>query len=1290
MTIPMINISMLNGSNGFRLDGPGGGVYASSVNNAGDINGDGFDDVVVNLNSSYRYAYSASYMVLGKGDSFSNAINLFNLDGENGFRLANRGYSLSVNNAGDMNGDGFDDLIVNTRSTDYVVFGKASGFDARSDLLGLDGSNGFSVHGVMTTDNSDFSVSSAGDFNGDGYGDLIIGDSLAGFNGKSSGSSYVVFGNATGFGASLNLSSLNGNTGFRLDGVATYDGSGFFVSSAGDVNGDGFDDVIIGAPGAGSNGDTGSSYVVFGRASGFAAKSNLSNLDGTNGFRLDGEITNDYSISSVSSAGDVNGDGFNDVIVGARAIDSKGENSGSSYVVFGRSSGFAATLDLANLNGSNGFRMDGEATNDFFGTSVSSAGDFNGDGFDDVIVGAPGAGTNGHYSGSSYVVFGRASGFAATLDLSALDGNNGFRVNGLVDAIEGYDLGSTVSSAGDVNGDGFDDLIIGVSNAPGYVLFGGNFFNEAIYLGTPENDYLVGTELAERFEGGAGDDRMNGLGGADVFDGGIGIDTLVLSGSGINLNLADYHNRINGIETIDLTGGGGNTLTFDLEDLLSLSDTTNTYTVNGNGEDRVAGLADGWTDSGVDGDYRVFTNSGTTLRVHLAVHTDAPIPGVINLADLNGNNGFRVNGASESAQYGRSISDAGDINGDGFDDVIIGAPKASFSNNYSGASYVIFGKASGFDATVDLASLDGSNGFRLDGAANNDYSGKSVSSAGDVNGDGFDDLLIGAPYADPLGSYSDAGSSYVVFGRASSFDAAMNLSSVDGSNGFRLDGAAEGDISGKSVSNAGDVNGDGFDDVIIGALYADTNGSESGSSYVVFGKPSGFDTEMNLSSLDGSNGFRLDGVEANDKSGLLVSNAGDVNGDGCDDVIIGTSRVFSKPSSSYVVFGKDAGFSAAMNLSSLDGNNGFRLDSDDGVGFGFSSISNAGDINGDGYDDLIIGANVANSNGLISSGSSYVVFGKAAGFDATLNLSSLDGSNGFRLDGGAESDLSGSSVSSAGDVNGDGFDDLIVGASYTDPLGRYSDAGSSYVVFGRASGFDAAMNLSSLDGGNGIRLDGSAERESSGSSVSSAGDVNGDGYEDLLVGSPRANLNGFYSGSSYVIFGRSDFGGGNVIEGTAGNDILKGTLEAEIFEAGDGNDRMIGRGGADVFHGDAGDDYIQVTDLGFSSVDGGSGNDVLNTDGKDLNLDLTDYLDKIKGIETICLYGRGDNTLTLTGSELKALSDTTDTLKVHGNAGDKVILEGNWVDESSHGFYHTYTQDDAVLLVGMNMTAVFA
>ncbi len=246
-----------------------------------------------------------------------------------------------------------------------------------------------------------------------------------------------------------------------------------------------------------------------------------------------------------------------------------------------------------------------------------------------------------------------------------------------------------------------------------------------------------------------------------------------------------------------------------------------------------------------------------------------------------------------------------------------------------------------------------------------------------------------------------------------------------------------------------------IDDLIIGAPDADPNGSPSGQSYVVFGSDTSFGKALELSALDGSNGFVLNGIDAYDRSGGSVSGAGDINGDGIDDLIIGAHVVnpngrFSGRSSgqSYVVFGRDTGFDAALELSALDGSNGFVIN---GIGrddFSGRAVSGAGDINGDGIDDLIIGANGADPNGKDRAGESYVVFGRNTGFDAALNLSALDGSNGFRLNGIDTYDSSGGSVSGAGDINGDGIDDLIIGASEGDPNRR--DSGESYVVFGVA------------------------------------------------------------------------------------------------------------------------------------------------------------------------------------------------------------------------------------------------
>jgi len=543
-----------------------------------------------------------------------------------------------------------------------------------------------------------------------------------------------------------------------------------------------------------------------------------------------------------------------------------------------------------------------------------------------------------------------------------------------------------------------------------------------------------------------------------------------------------------------------------------------------------------------------------------------------NLSELDGSNGFVINGIDARDYSGRSVSGAGDINGDGIDDLIIGANRADPNGIYNaGETYVVFGNSEGFNASLELSELNGSNGFVLNGIDARDESGYSVSGAGDINGDGIDDLIIGANRnrADPIGNLG-AGETYVVFGNSEGFNASLNLSELNGSNGFVINGIDRRDNSGGSVSGAGDINGDGIDDLIIGAFSANPNGNlGAGETYVVFGNSEGFNASLNLSELNGSNGFVLNGIDRRDFSGRSVSGAGDINGDGIDDLIIGANRADPNGNiyagETYVVFGNSEGFNASLELSELNGSNGFVLNGIDRVDNSGRSVSGAGDINGDGIDDLIIGAFLATPNGIYAAGETYVVFGNSEGFNASLELSELNGSNGFVINGIDPVGFSGGSVSGAGDINGDGIDDLIIGARFADPNGNFR-AGETYVVFGSIrSGIDGTPN------------------------------------NDTLVGTQESDrINGF--GGNDTIAGNV---GNDTIFGGDGDDVLRGDLNQrspqvdiggdDIIFGGAGNDRIGGKGGNDQLFGEAGDDQIWGDD-GDDILRGGLGNDTLTGD----------------------------------------------------------------------------------------------
>ena len=472
--------------------------------------------------------------------------------------------------------------------------------------------------------------------------------------------------------------------------------------------------------------------------------------------------------------------------------------------------------------------------------------------------------------------------------------------------------------------------------------------------------------------------------------------------------------------------------------------------------------------------------------------------------DLVGDYHVRIDGAAAGDNAGQMVANAGDVNGDGLPDALVGANLADNNGRAdSGSVYVVFGQST--SGAIDLAG-SGWSGYRIDGAAADDQVGVHVESAGDVNGDGIPDALVGANLADNNGR-ANSGSAYVVFGKASTSN--VDLAAL-GAEGYRIDGAAAADEAGIRVASAGDVNADGIPDALVGAQGADNNArADSGSTYVVWGKAS--TTNIDLSAL-GTQGYRIDGAAATDQLPTYVANAGDVDGDGTPDQLVSSRYADNNgradSGSTYVVWGQTS--RTSIDLNAL-GTLGYRIDgATAGDSSGHGGIANAGDVNGDGRPDQLVGARFADTRGLTNNGAAYVVWGKTS--NTAIDLNAL-GTGGYRIDGATAGDVAGTGVANAGDVNGDGRPDQLVG-SPSFAYGARASAGSTALAFGKTTG--ATINL----GGpaqQAYRIDGAANSES-GWRVSSAGDGNRDGRPDLLIGAVRADNNGRAdSGSAYIV-----------------------------------------------------------------------------------------------------------------------------------------------------------------------------
>lgn len=407
-------------------------------------------------------------------------------------------------------------------------------------------------------------------------------------------------------------------------------------------------------------------------------------------------------------------------------------------------------------------------------------------------------------------------------------------------------------------------------------------------------------------------------------------------------------------------------------------------------------------------------------------------------------------------------------------------------------------------SNIDLSKLNSNQGFAVKSISSGDSFGSSVNCAGDINGDGIDDLIVGAPNWGTEG-LSKLGKSYVIFGN--NYFTSFDLNNIDGHNGFIIEGISVNNNIGTSVNGAGDINNDGIDDIIVGGRVSahDVNAAEA---YVLFGKKGDFQKNIQLKILDGTNGFTITG-KAGSASQIAVSGIGDVNGDNIDDFVVG----MGVKEEAYVIFGKNI-FTATYNITALDGTNGFTIYNSPNAFWVGASVTNAGDINKDGINDIVIGMAPPSSG---DKGEVAVIYGSDNVFAPRVNAAAGFVVIGNGGSGGCDGGNLGWSVGVVENFLGINKTDIILAADKNGwyacgGIGACCYKGLAGVVFNEViiNNYNSSIPIDSIMHGNGVYEQGPSSIFGSDDggfarSIGGGKDMTGDGLGNVLIGDTDIN-----------------------------------------------------------------------------------------------------------------------------------------------------------------------------------------